>query len=143
MSLTIHLILVCGVLALLTFAVGIYMLLVRIQEMKKNRIHPQATALSAQRAERLQDSRVSDNYNHLFELPVLFYALCALAIASQHIPAWLPVMAWLFVIARVCHTLIQCTYNKVMHRFYVFLIGFFLLTAMWLSFLISYFATGL
>lgn len=131
------LILSCATLALLTFAVGAYMLVVRIQEMKKNKIHPQTISLSALRAEKLKDSRISDNYNHLFELPVLFYALCTIAIASQQIPGWLPVTAWVFVALRVIHTIIQCTYNKVMHRFSVFLAGFFLLGAMWVVFLVQ------
>lgn len=135
---TAHLILACTALALLTFGTGIRMLIVRIQEMKKNKVYPQSIALSAQRAEKLHDSRASDNYNHLLELPILFYALCALAIASQHLPGWLPVTVWLFVISRVVHTIIQCTYNKVMHRFYVFLSGFFLLAFMWVMFILTY-----
>ncbi len=132
------LLLACSTLAILTFGVGIRMFVIRIREMKKEHIRPQSIALSSSRAKRLQDSRVSDNYNHLFELPVLFYTLCALAIASQHIPGWLPVSAWVFVILRIIHSLIQCSYNKVMHRFLVFLMGFILLGLMWIAFTISY-----
>ena len=87
---------------------------------------------------KLADSRASDNYNHLYELPVLFYALCALALALDHIPAWLPPLAWVFVALRVLHSAIQCSYNKVMHRFPVFVCGFLLLPAMWVAFAISY-----
>jgi len=133
-----NLILSCSALVLLTFGVGIRMFIVRIKEMKKNKITPQSVASSMQRAKRLQDSRASDNYNHLFELPVLFYALCALAIASQQIPVWLPITAWVFVVLRVVHSIIQCTYNQVMHRFSVFMAGFVLLGIMWVAFLISY-----
>lgn len=138
MNQTANLMLACSALVFLTFGVGIQMLLVRVREMKNERIHPQSISLSAQRTEKLKDSRTSDNYNHLFELPVLFYALCALAIASQHIPSWLPITAWLFVLLRVFHTIIQCSYNKVMHRFLVFLMGFILLGLMWVAFTISY-----
>ncbi|MEW6981879.1 MAPEG family protein [Colwelliaceae bacterium 6471] len=125
-------------LVLLNFLVAIRMLKVRITEMRTRKIAPQKVALSAQRTERLQDSRASDNYNHLFELPVLFYALCLLAIATQHIPNWLPTLAFIFVISRIIHSLIQCTYNKVMHRFAVFLFGLFLLMGMWIGFALSY-----
>lgn len=113
------------------------MLLVRVTEMRKSRISPQSIALSIQRAQKLEDSRASDNFNHLFEVPVLFYALCIAAIASQHVPGWLPILAWVFVALRVLHSAIQCTYNKVMHRFPVFLAGFFLVSAMWVAFAIS------
>ena len=137
MNQTTHLLLACCALALLTFGVGIRMLLVRVREMKKSRIHPQSVALSAQRSTAFQDSRASDNYNHLFELPVLYYALCALAIASQTIPAWLPWAAWGFVALRYIHSLVQCSYNKVMHRFLIFVVGFAVLALMWVGFIFS------
>lgn len=135
-----HLVAACAALATLTFVVGLRMLAVRVAEMRARRIHPQAVALSAQRAQRLEDSRASDNYNHLFELPVLFYALCALALATTHVPGWLPAAAWLFVALRIAHSAIQCSYNRVMHRFAVFLAGFALLGAMWAGFALSYLA---
>lgn len=132
-----QLILACSALALLTFIVGLVMLSVRTKVMKAERIHPQAVALSGQRSEKLKDTRASDNFNHLFELPVLFYALCGLAIASGQIPSWLPVAAWLFVLLRVIHSIIQCTNNTVMHRFYVFALGYLLLAGMWIGFAIQ------
>ena len=135
-----HLVAACAALALLTFLVGLRMLAVRVAEMRARRIHPQAVALSAQRAQRLDDSRASDNYNHLFELPVLFYALCAIALATTHVPGWLPAAAWLFVGLRIVHSAIQCSYNRVMHRFAVFLAGFALLGAMWAGFALPYLA---
>ena len=135
-----HLVAACAALALLTFLVGLRMLAVRVAEMRARRIHPQAVALSAQRAQRLDDSRASDNCNDLFELPVLFYALCALALATTHVPGWLPAAAWLFVALRIAHSAIQCSYNRVMHRFAVFLAGFALLGAMWAGFALSHLA---
>ncbi|WP_051247189.1 MAPEG family protein [Thermomonas fusca] len=130
----------CAALATLTFAVGLRMLVVRVTEMRARRIHPQTVALSVERAKRLDDSRASDNYNHLFELPVLFYALCAVALATAHLPAWLPAAAWLFVGLRIVHSAIQCSYNRVMHRFAVFLAGFGVLAAMWAGYALSYLA---
>lgn len=132
-----HLVLACCSLVLLTAIVGIRMLLIRIKEMKQHKIHPQSISLSTDRAEKLQDTRASDNFNHLFEIPVLFYTLCGISIACAQIPSWLPAGAWLFVILRFIHSYIQCTYNKVMHRFNVFLAGFFLLIIMWLAFSFS------
>lgn len=119
-----QLVMACIGLMLLTFAVGLLMLRRRVRAMRANRIRPQSMALSAQRAALLADSRASDNYNHLFELPVLFYALCALALATQFVPAWLPWCAWGFVALRVVHSVVQVTYNRVLHRFTVFLAGF-------------------
>jgi hypothetical protein len=60
---------------MLTFFVGLRLFQVRIAEMVEKRIPAQAVALSAQRAQKLTDSRASDNYNYLFEEPILFYLL--------------------------------------------------------------------
>lgn|SRR5690606_4692321 len=140
MTPTQHLFATCLAMVALTFAVGIRMFRVRVSEMMTRRIHPQSVALSGQRAAKFEDSRASDNFNHLFEVPVLFYVLCAVAIGSGHVPAWLPALAWLFVLLRVIHSVIQCSYNKVMHRFAVFLAGFFLLMAMWAMYGVSFLA---
>ena len=134
---TISLIVACSALAILTFIMGFYMLFVRVGQMKKNKIHPQSIATSHERSQAFVDTRASDNFNHLFELPVLFYALCALAIASQQIPTWMPLAAWVFVGSRYLHSVVQCTSNKVRHRFLVFVFGFLLLAAMWVGFLLS------
>jgi|SRR5690606_11987752 len=133
-----HLFAACAALALLTFAVGVRLFFVRVREMRTRRIHPQSVALTSQRSRKLEDARASDNYNHLFELPVLFYVLCLAALATGHIPAWLPVLAWVFVGLRVVHSAIQCTYNKVMHRFPVFLAGFLVLLGTWVAYAVSY-----
>lgn len=137
-----HLVAACAVMVGLTFVVGLRMFRVRVGEMMARRIDPQSVALSAQRERRLEDSRAADNFNHLFELPVLFYLLCAVAIGAGYIPAWLPVLAWLFVLTRIAHSIIQCSYNRVMHRFAVFLAGFFLLVAMWAMYALAFIATG-
>jgi len=135
-NVTQSLIAACAALVLLTFIVGARLLQVRVAEMKRKRILPQTVALSAQRREKLEDTRASDNFNHLFETPILFYALCAATIGAGNPPAWLAVTAWLYVALRVIHSLIQCTYNRVMHRFYVFIASFFLLAGMWAGYAI-------
>lgn len=140
MSPTQHLFAACLAMVALTFVVGLHMFRIRVGEMMARRIHPQSVALSGQRAQRLVDSRASDNFNHLFEVPVLFYLLCVVAIGSGHIPAWLPALAWLFVLSRVVHSAIQCTYNRVMHRFAVFLGSFLLLLVMWAMYAGSFLA---
>ena len=140
MSPTQHLFAACLAMVALTFVVGLHMFRIRVGEMMARRIHPQSVALSGQRAQRLEDSRASDNFNHLFEVPVLFYLLCAVAIGTGHIPVWLPALAWLFVLSRVVHSAIQCTYNRVMHRFAVFLGSFLLLLVMWAMYAGSFLA---
>lgn len=132
------LVLACASQVVLTLIVCLAMLIHRIRLMKKIRLHPQAVALSGDRLKHYKDSRISDNYNHLFELPVLFYVLCIVAIICQHVPSWLVILAWGFVISRVVHSCIQCSYNRVTHRFSVFVLGLILMIMMWLGFVVSY-----
>ena len=124
----------CLAMVVLTGAVGLRLLLVRVGEMREKRIHPQSASTSVQMAAKLQNVQAADNFRNLFEVPVLFYALCATAVALKHVPAWLVVGAWLFVALRVAHSFIHCTYNKVMHRFPVFMLGFAVVVVLWVAF---------
>jgi hypothetical protein len=124
----------------LTFAVWCRMYFVRIGQMRRERIHPQAVATSAQAAARLTDSRAADNFRNLFELPVLFYLALAAAAHAGLADAVVLTLAWLFVALRTLHSLIQCTYNKVMHRFFVYLAGALALWTLWIVLALRMFA---
>jgi hypothetical protein len=117
--------------AALTFAVWLRLYYVRIGEMKRERIDPQSIANSAQAAARLGDTRASDNFRNLFELPVLFYAAVLLAVQSGQVTAVTLALAWLFVVLRIVHSAIQCSYNKVMHRFSIYFAGAWGLWIFW------------
>ena len=119
-------------LVLLTFCVMIRMLMSRIAQMKSSRIHPQTISTSAELAARMSDSRASDNFRNLFETPVLFYTGMVFAQVIQPGNTILLGLAWLYVVLRVIHSLIQCGYNKVMHRFYVFFTSIWVLLGMWI-----------
>ena len=117
--------------AALTFVVWLRMYFMRVDEMKRERIHPQAVALSAQMAERLKDTRAADNFRNLFELPVLFYLALVVAAQSGQITAITLSLAWLFVALRIAHSAIHCSYNKVYHRFYAYFAGAIALWLLW------------
>lgn len=116
----------------LTFAVWVRLYQLRVAEMRRRRIHPQAIALSAQVAQRLEDTRAADNFRNLFELPVLFYLALVVAVLAGLVTPVSLGLAWAFVLLRVAHSAIQCTYNRVMHRFCVFIAGALVLLALWL-----------
>ena len=134
---SLHLIASCLALVALTAIVGGLMLFTRVSEMRRKRIHPQAAATSALMAARLENVQPADNFRNLFEVPVLFYALVAIAVATRHVPAWLVTCAWLYVVLRVMHSAIHCSYNKVYHRLAVFMASFGLLIGMWVYFFVS------
>ena len=134
MSFTTHLTLACLGMVLLTFAVGARLLFVRVTEARQKRIHPQAMSTSLQMAAKLQNVQAADNFRNLFETPVLFYALVGIAIGSGHTPGWLAAGCWLYLALRVLHSVIHCSYNRVLHRFIAFGAGFALLVGMWVAF---------
>lgn len=113
----------------------------RLHEMRSRKISPQAIATSRQSAKVLQKVNASDNFSNLFEVPVLFYVLCALAFSAQLVTPLLLAGAWTFVILRGLQSLIHCTYNEVMHRFPVYLLSTLILFAMWGVFTVSLLST--
>jgi hypothetical protein len=123
--------------AVLSLAVALRVLAVRVEEMRTRRIAPQSVSNSREVAARLENLTAADNLRNLFELPVLFFAVCvAMAITDLVSPLQLG-LAWTFVALRTVHSLIQTTYNRVMHRFAAFLLGLLALMAMWIVFAIQ------
>jgi hypothetical protein len=116
----------------LTCAVWLRLYFVRIVEMKRERIDPQSIATSATAAARLRDTRASDNFRNLFELPVLFYAAVIVAANTAQVTALTLGLAWSFAVLRIVHSAIHCTYNRVMHRFSTYMSGALVLWALWI-----------
>ena len=85
-----------------TLLVWVRLYLVRIPEMKRSRIRPQQLAGSADKG-LLKDTRASDNFINLFEVPVLFYVLIALALPLRHADLVIVLLSWVFVITRFVH----------------------------------------
>jgi hypothetical protein len=67
--------------------------------------------------------QIADNYNHLHEQPVIFYALLTYCHLTGNADALNVGLAWAYVGLRVVHSLIQCTFNFIPLRFAVFSVG--------------------
>lgn len=104
----------------LTVLVWVRMYAVRIPEMRRRRINPQSLATSGEKHGRLEDTRASDNFTNLFEVPVLFYVAAFAAVMTGVVTPVSLGLAWAFVALRLVHSAIQCSYNRVMHRFIVY-----------------------
>jgi hypothetical protein len=116
---------------LLVMLVALRMLYVRVTEMRTRRIHPQQVATSKTQADKFQSIQAADNYRNLFEMPVLFYALCILLVVLNKADGTYVTLAWLFVALRFAHSAIHCSYNNVNHRFIAFGTSTVLVWAMW------------
>jgi hypothetical protein len=104
----------------LTFAVWIRLYQERIGEMRERRIHPQKVATQAAMASTMTRTQAADHFRNLFEMPVLFYVGVLAALALSLHSDLLVGLAWAFVALRAVHAAIHLTYNRVMHRFSVY-----------------------
>jgi hypothetical protein len=106
----------------------------RLGEMAARRIDPQELATVRAAAGKLDRTAAADNFRNLFEVPVLFYVLCAaLALTGGSTPGFVAA-AWGYVSLRVLHSLVHVTYNRVVHRFLVYVASTLLLFGMWIGF---------
>ena len=110
---------------LLTLAVWIYMYARRLTFILKNRIDAQdlATPEQASAVIPAEIHRAAYNFRNLFELPVVFYALCLYLYATNSVDDIYVAGAWAFFALRALHSAIHCTVNIVILRFASYMLG--------------------
>lgn len=107
----------------LTFLVWVYMYIRRISFINSRKINPNELATSNALAQITPPSvsNPSDNLKNLFEIPVLFYALVLYLYITNQVDTVYVNVAWIFVAFRVLHSIVHCTFNLIMLRFYLYL----------------------
>ncbi len=76
------------------------------------------------REEPLEVARITRNLANQFEWPVIFYGLVVLLVALGKVTLVDVIAAWVFVLGRVIHTLVQTLTDNVPLRGQVFMINF-------------------
>ena len=116
------------VLVLWTYAVFLVLAVGRVKYTK----NPQDAAHSKDLKGTMPDwvERAADNYNHLFEQPVAFYALTLCIAVINDFDSFMVQLAWAFVVLRIMHSLVQLTFNLVLLRFFIFVMGWLVLAFM-------------
>ena len=74
--------------------------------------------------------RTSDNYNHLFEQPTVFYAISFVIWGLNHTDSIHLYCAWIYVVIRIIHSILQATINLVWFRFSLFILSWIALSIM-------------
>jgi hypothetical protein len=78
-----------------------------------------------------EDARkVANSFNNQFELPVIFYVLCLIALITAKADFLMVVLAWAFVASRVAHALIHTGSNAMPLRSIIYSIGMLVLMIM-------------
>ena len=91
--------------------------------------------------DRLRSAR--QQYQNMFEIPILFYLLCLLNIFFNNYTQFDIILAWGFVAFRIIHFFIRIQNQKninIIPRTLVFIISLILLTIGWINFIINSFA---
>ena len=81
-------------------------------------------------------------YQNMFEIPILFYLLCLLNIFFNNYTQFDIILAWGFVMFRMVHFFIRIKNQKninIIPRTLVFIISLVLLTIGWINFIINSF----
>ena len=73
---------------------------------------------------------ITDNYNHIFEQPTLFYATLIYIFLIGHSDTLHINLAWAYVCLRTVHSVIQMTFNSVSWRVAFFFLSGVCLIAM-------------
>ncbi|MDH5183311.1 MAG: MAPEG family protein [Gammaproteobacteria bacterium] len=116
----------------LTLLVWVWMYITRTRVVITGRLGMDDFQSAGQKEPFPSDVRYAgENFSNLFEMPVLFYALSILLYITHTVTETQITLAWWYVAFRAVHSLIHCSYNKVLHRLSIYLISSLVLWGMW------------
>lgn len=117
----------------LTIALGILMGSRRFAAVRAGQVQV-ADISMGQRAWPASPQQAANAFQNQFELPILFYALVAFALATAKADLLFVVLSWVFVLTRLGHAYVYATANDLMTRFRLFMVGAATLLVMWIVF---------
>jgi hypothetical protein len=117
---------------LLTLLVWLYLFVGRVGYARRHKLDIEQfkTPAAVQALMPGDESAPSNNLKNLFELPVIFYALCLYLTVTLQVDGFYASCAWAFLVLRALHSLIHCSYNRVAHRFAVYILSSIVLWVM-------------
>tara|TARA_B100001094_G_scaffold331856_1_gene401639 strand:+ start:1508 stop:1900 length:393 start_codon:yes stop_codon:yes gene_type:complete len=117
---------------LLTGLVWFYMYFLRLKYILEHRIAYDKLETPEQASAHLPiaTNKPSNNLKNLFELPVLFYAICMMTLVLKLQDIGLMYLAWGFVIGRFLHSFFHCFTYSILSRFYSYVFSSLLLWSM-------------
>lgn len=116
---------------LITFAVSMLVLTTRISSVKGGFVHIKYYEIFQGGTPPSIVFQTTRHWANLYEAPVLFYVACLMAYSLQIQSSLLTGLAWAYVGARLVHTIIHLTYNRVFHRLTAFITSQGVLLVMW------------
>ena len=119
---------------LLTMLVWIYMFIQRVGYAQGHGIDIEEFKTPGDTASLIPGSHssASNNFKNLFEMPVVFYAICVYLTVFGGVDDVHVACAWVFLGFRVLHSLVHCSYNRVIHRFVAYAASSIVLLLIWI-----------
>jgi hypothetical protein len=118
----------------LTFVLGFWLAILRVEAIRSGRVHPRDVALREPNWP-TRVLQVGNAYHNELELPLLFYVLTILSIITRHADLLFVLLAWVFVVLRLVRAYVHVTDNRLSRRGMVFLAGVIVLAVMWAIFI--------
>ena len=127
-----HLFLSCFIMVLLTMSVLVTLFRTRMRDMRSGITDPKyfktydlATKIPK------KTKQMERNYTNLLETPMMFYAVIGLVLALGLAHLHLVILAYLYVLIRVTHTVVHITGNKLYPRMITFWSSVGVLLLLW------------
>ncbi|GAB4017533.1 MAG: hypothetical protein Fur0010_18210 [Bdellovibrio sp.] len=76
---------------------------------------------------------ISNHFNNQFQVPVFFVMAGILAISLNKVTLTFNILATLFILSRILHSIIHLGTNNVLYRAFFFFTGVFIVAAMFVS----------
>jgi hypothetical protein len=114
----------------LTFVLLFWMGYLRIQAIRAGDVGPQQIALREPNWPP-RVLQIGNAFHNQLELPILFYVVILLALATDSLDVILCLLSWMFVLARFVHAYIHVTSNRLDRRTGVFGVSAIALLLMW------------
>ncbi|CAH0991998.1 hypothetical protein SIN8267_02113 [Sinobacterium norvegicum] len=108
---------------LLTAVVWLYMLALRLSYIARHHIDGSQVASPEQLREQLPEvvNQPANNFKNLCELPIIFYAISIMIYASYSVDTFYVKAGLMFLVLRIGHSFVHCTFNHVGLRFAFYL----------------------
>ena len=119
----------------LTLGLLAWMGVARSRDLRSGAVKPGDIALGQDKWSP-RTTQIVNCFNNQFQLPVLFYVLTILSIMTRHADIVFIVLAWIFVVCRLCHAYVHTTSNHVTTRGRVYGIGMLALMIAWVVFMV-------
>ena len=116
---------------LVSFSTLVLLFRARTQSVKNGEVSAGFFKTYQNQVEPEANLQLSRHFVNLFESPVLFYAVCAAALATQNASPTFQLIAWAYVAARITHAIVHIGANTLQHRIAAYFTGWGILLVLW------------